>query len=206
MAGQRRYGTTKVGKLAGLRGNGDEANAAAKPRGQSKIPVLLSSGEQRRERGVPHEKRPLLSEREPLLLGSGSDRDAGGRRGNGGGGASSESAFAPGSSRRDNGKALTSLLVLNYMIGSGILNAPQVFQASGIGPATILYIIAGERRLCIASNSVALCVRIVMQERCACVRPLFLAHGIPDCPERRTIRPTLPSECYYLPGVQSTVI
>ncbi|CAM9980392.1 unnamed protein product, partial [Scytosiphon promiscuus] len=145
MAGQRRYGTTKSGKLAGLRGNnGDEAsNSAARTKGKSKIPLLLSGD--RGQKAVPEgQQYPLLSEREPLLVGSASDRDAGGgRRGSSGGTASAAAgAFASGSSRRDNGKALTTLLVLNYMIGSGILNAPQVFQASGIGPATILYIIA----------------------------------------------------------------
>ena len=35
-------------------------------------------------------------------------------------------AFGAGSSRRDNGRIFTTLLALNYMIGAGILNAPQV--------------------------------------------------------------------------------
>lgn len=51
--------------------------------------------------------------------------------------------FAKGSHRRDNGRILTTILLLNYMIGSGILNSPQVFSDSGVAAATILYITAG---------------------------------------------------------------
>lgn len=53
-------------------------------------------------------------------------------------------AFASRSSRRDNGKIFTTILVLNYMIGSGILNSAEVFEKSGIAWATILYIVAGQ--------------------------------------------------------------
>lgn len=128
MPGQRRYGTTKSGKVAGL--GGKSAKLAEK---STKIPLL--SGE-RREIRVPQGEP--ISEQQPLL---GSD-DGGGRR-QGGGGVGEADAFGAGSSRRDNSKLITSTLILSYMCGSGILNAPQVFQGSGIGLATILYIISG---------------------------------------------------------------
>lgn len=35
-------------------------------------------------------------------------------------------------------------LVVNYMIGSGILNTPQTFRDSGIAATTVLYILACE--------------------------------------------------------------
>lgn len=72
------------------------------------------------------------TEREPLLLDSrgANCRDQAG-------------VLGAGSSRRDNSRVVTTILVLNYMIGSGILNSPQVFEESGIGCATILYIVAG---------------------------------------------------------------
>lgn len=41
-----------------------------------------------------------------------------------------------------NSELMTSFLMLNAMIGSGILNQPQVFQASGIGAALILFTVA----------------------------------------------------------------
>jgi len=37
----------------------------------------------------------------------------------------------------------TIFLVVNYMIGSGILNTPQTFKESGIAATTVLYILAG---------------------------------------------------------------
>lgn len=39
---------------------------------------------------------------------------------------------------------MTGFLVLNYMIGSGILNTPQAFRDSGIAATTVLYCIACE--------------------------------------------------------------
>ena len=41
-----------------------------------------------------------------------------------------------------NSEIMTTFLMLNAMIGSGILNQPQVFQISGIGGALILFTIA----------------------------------------------------------------
>lgn len=170
MAGQRRYGSTKSSKLAGLGDNKGAKLAAAKP---TEIPLL--SGE-RREIRVPSEEQPI-SEQQPLLLGS---EDGGGRRrgrgGGGGGGVLGDGdAFGAGSSRRDNGKLITSTLILSYMCGSGILNAPQVFQSSGIGPATILYIISGvchAHTLRIFSQGVA---RAEERESSAFYR--FFSHG-----------------------------
>eukprot|EP00752_Nemacystus_decipiens_P007560 g6753.t1 len=137
MPGQRRYGSTKGSKLAGLGNTGEKA---AEKRA-NKIPLL--SGE-RREIRVPSDEP--ASEQQPLLLGSGSEdggpRRRGGRGGGGGGAFGDGDAFGAGSSRRDNNKVITGTLILSYMIGSGILNAPQVFQGSGIGPATILYIVS----------------------------------------------------------------
>lgn len=129
MAGQRRYGTTKGDKLTGVRGGSSKANKGPSAEQPRVVPGTTARGE---EAG---RERPA-SEREPLLLGS-SDGGSGHNL------SDSTDPFAAGSSRRDNGKVLTTLLVLNYMIGSGILNAPQVFQGSGIGPATILYAVSG---------------------------------------------------------------
>lgn len=56
------------------------------------------------------------------------------------------SPFARGSRRTDNGRWVTVLLVLNYMIGSGILNTPQMFRDSGVAGCSLLYIIACEQR------------------------------------------------------------
>ncbi|CAM9489938.1 unnamed protein product, partial [Sphacelaria rigidula] len=50
--------------------------------------------------------------------------------------------FERGSRRTDNGRWVTVLLVLNYMIGSGILNTPQTFRDSGVVASTVLYIVA----------------------------------------------------------------
>lgn len=52
--------------------------------------------------------------------------------------------FGKGSRRTDNNRAVTVLLVLNYMIGSGILNTCQTFRDSGIAATTVLYIVACE--------------------------------------------------------------
>eukprot|EP00903_Cladosiphon_okamuranus_P006099 g6009.t1 len=128
MPGKRRYGSTKSSKLAGL--GEKSAKLAEKP---TEIPLL--SGE-RREIRVP--KQEPVSEHQPLLRVS--DDDGGG--GDGGDGLGEADAFGAGSSRRDNSKLITGTLILSYMCGSGILNAPQVFESSGIGPATILYIIS----------------------------------------------------------------
>ncbi|CAN0100820.1 unnamed protein product, partial [Ectocarpus sp. 6 AP-2014] len=130
MAGQRRYGTTKGDKLTGVRGGSSKASkgpSAEQPR---------AAREARAHGGEEAGRERPASEREPLLLGSSDDGNGGRNLGD------STDVFAPGSSRRDNSKVLTTLLVLNYMIGSGILNSPQVFQGSGIGPATILYAVS----------------------------------------------------------------
>ena len=113
MPGQRRYGTTKGGKLVGL---GEAAPGGGGGGRKSATRVVLSAGERR----VPEDGRgePALSEHEPLLLGSSEDDGVGGggrRGGGGGGGLGAAKAFGPGSSRRDNSKALTSTLLLSYM-------------------------------------------------------------------------------------------
>ncbi|CAN0186939.1 unnamed protein product, partial [Ectocarpus sp. 12 AP-2014] len=131
MAGQRRYGTTKGDKLTGVRGGSSKATkgpSAEQPRAAREARAHGGGEEAGRERPA--------SEREPLLLGSSDDGNCGRNLGE------STDVFASGSSRRDNSKVLTTLLVLNYMIGSGILNSPQVFEGSGIGPATILYAVS----------------------------------------------------------------
>lgn len=164
MPEQRRYGTTKGEKLAGLANSNAQAeattgtsiSAAAAAAGPSagksvkKKSIYSTDGGRRKTPvGVPamptNEGEAVVSEREPLLLDSSSDdhhHHHSGVGGGGGGGVVAD-AFAAGSSRRDNSKVLTTLLVLNYMIGSGILNAPQVFEASGIALATILFIVSG---------------------------------------------------------------
>jgi len=74
----------------------------------------------RNQIGVEHsfsETRPLLLTRDVI-----GDEAAGGNGSNG----APTTVFGAGSSRRDNGRVFTTLLVLNYMIGAGILNAPQV--------------------------------------------------------------------------------
>lgn len=52
--------------------------------------------------------------------------------------------FKAGSRRQDNKRWMTVLLVLNYMIGSGILNTAQTFRDSGLAATTMLYLIACE--------------------------------------------------------------
>lgn len=58
--------------------------------------------------------------------------------------AGNRNPFGKGSRRTDNNRIVTILLVLNYMIGSGILNTPQTFRDSGVAATTALYIIACE--------------------------------------------------------------
>lgn len=55
--------------------------------------------------------------------------------------------FGKGSRRQDNGRLVTAFLVVNYMIGSGILNTPQTFRDSGLAATTLLYFIACESRV-----------------------------------------------------------
>lgn len=153
MPGQRRYGTTKSSKLAGLE---DKSARLAEKKPPTKVPLL--SGE-RREIRVPNEEPG--SEHQPLLLIS---------EDGGGGGLRGVDAFGAGSSRRDNSKLITTALILSYMIGSGILNAPQVFQSSGIGPATILYIISGARGGLASCGccSPLIAVSMIMSGACRC--------------------------------------
>lgn len=54
--------------------------------------------------------------------------------------------FKAGSRRQDNKRWMTVLLVLNYMIGSGILNTAQTFRDSGLAATTMLYLTACESR------------------------------------------------------------
>ena len=67
------------------------------------------------------------------------DDDDGGRGINAG-------IFGRGARRQDNGRLVTAFLVVNYMIGSGILNTPQTFRDSGVAATTVLYFIACESR------------------------------------------------------------
>lgn len=55
------------------------------------------------------------------------------------------SPFGRGSRRTDNGRWVTVLLVLNYMIGSGILNTAQTFRDSGVAACSVVYVIACEQ-------------------------------------------------------------
>ncbi|CAM9387943.1 unnamed protein product [Ascophyllum nodosum] len=50
--------------------------------------------------------------------------------------------FGKGARRTDNNRLVTILLVLNYMIGSGILNTSQTALRSGLAATTVLYVIA----------------------------------------------------------------
>ncbi|CAN0385322.1 unnamed protein product [Discosporangium mesarthrocarpum] len=88
------------------------------------------------ERRFPARCADAGTEREPLL-GSGHDDKTPWAR------STLVGAFGPGSQRRDNGRCITTILMINYMIGSGILNQPQVFSLSGIGAASALYLISG---------------------------------------------------------------
>lgn len=130
MTGHRRYGTTSKSTAAAAR---LPTQSAATDK-QKPIPLLTG---ERREIRVPSTDDDgerggggrHSSEREPLLLdlqGPVEGNGRGGSSGGGGPGVGTRAAFSAGSSRRDNGRVLTALLILNYMIGSGILNAPQV--------------------------------------------------------------------------------
>lgn len=173
MVGQRRYGTATAkssGLVGGARttisaNQGRQVPLAPKSTSSSAAPAyetpnspIILDG----PHAKPFVKRGELaaedpsSEREPLLLaeshGTGvrstrhcelggrwnqaseSPKDVGGWSGG---------VFSPGSSRRDNGKVVTMVLVLSYMIGSGILNSSQVFSESGVATATIFYVMSG---------------------------------------------------------------
>lgn len=62
-------------------------------------------------------------------------------------GSISAGIFGKGSRRQDNGRLVTAFLVVNCMIGSGILNSPQTFRDSGLAATTLLYFIACESRV-----------------------------------------------------------
>ena len=64
--------------------------------------------------------------------------------------------FGKGSRRQDNGRLVTAFLVVNYMIGSGILNTPQTFRDSGLAATTLLYFIACEYRVQVSYGSLLL--------------------------------------------------
>lgn len=51
---------------------------------------------------------------------------------------------APGKEKPPISTRMAIFLVVNYMIGSGILNTPQTFRDSGIAATTVLYILACE--------------------------------------------------------------
>lgn len=55
----------------------------------------------------------------------------------------SDGLFTRGSRRIDNSRRWTVVQLLNYMIGSGILNSPQIFSKSGVAAATVTYLIVG---------------------------------------------------------------
>ena len=77
------------------------------------------------------------------------------RRGNTGSGAGFGSdateagMFGRGARRRDNGRLATVFLVVNFMIGSGILNTPQTFRDSGLAATTVIYCVACESCSCL---------------------------------------------------------
>lgn len=59
-----------------------------------------------------------------------------------------KNAFERGSRRLDNTRSWTLIQLLNYMIGSGILNAAQAFRDSGIAAAITLFTIVGGSSCC----------------------------------------------------------
>ena len=69
----------------------------------------------------------------------------------GGGGAGGVNAgiFGRGARRQDNGRLVTVFLLVNFMIGSGILNTPQTFRDSGQAATTVLYLVACECVVCL---------------------------------------------------------
>lgn len=52
--------------------------------------------------------------------------------------------FGRGARRTDNNRVATLLLMLNYKVGSGILNTPQTFRDSGLAASAALYLVAGK--------------------------------------------------------------
>lgn len=59
-----------------------------------------------------------------------------------------KNAFERGSRRFDNTRSWTLFQLLNYMIGSGILNAAQAFRDSGVAAAITLFTIVGRSSCC----------------------------------------------------------
>ncbi|CAM9199251.1 unnamed protein product [Choristocarpus tenellus] len=76
----------------------------------------------------------VFSELQPLLRSADTDENSKPRR--------PTSIFDRDSQRRDNSRYITTILMINYMIGSGILNQAQVFSLSGVAAASCLYVVA----------------------------------------------------------------
>ena len=118
MASQHRYDTFKDDKSSAYHGNTKSAGS-----GRDSSAMMLVGD---RKENMDENSHLSQAERDQLL-GSVIDDDAvsngSGRDGDDG---AASTAFGAGSSRRDNGIVLTALLILNYMIGAGIINAPQV--------------------------------------------------------------------------------
>ena len=70
------------------------------------------------------------------------------REGKGGCDKADNGVFGKGARRTDNDRLVTTLLVLNHMIGSGILNTSQMVLKSGVVVASVFYVIAGECNHC----------------------------------------------------------
>lgn len=85
-----------------------------------------------------HEHGSLLAQASDAAKGYAPEEAAEGERTAAGG------IFGKGSRRMDNSRLVTIFLVLNYMIGSGILNTPQTFRDSGLIATTLLYMLACE--------------------------------------------------------------
>ena len=120
MASQRRYDTFKDGKSSAHRANTRSAGGGR----ERKRAAMMLVGDSRENMDGNSHLSP--SEKDPLLASVVSDdavSSGGGRNGDDG---AASTAFGAGSSRRDNGMVLTALIILNYMIGAGIINAPQV--------------------------------------------------------------------------------
>lgn len=160
MKAPRRYGTATAKFASGTyRSSATKSATTSATVGRGQEPGAAGASTNQGETKGANEADQLRygttgdPEREPLLLSAGGSDDQVARNAHakrtrsrwalyhsvGSGG-----AFAPGSSRRDNGKILTTLLTLNYMIGSGILNSAQVVEQSGVATATILYILSGQ--------------------------------------------------------------
>lgn len=71
-----------------------------------------------------------------------------GKIGHDDGGVLNAGIFGRGARRQDNGRLVTVFLVVNFMIGSGILNTPQTFRDSGLAATTVIYFIACESCVC----------------------------------------------------------